>query len=155
MSRTAWYDVLTTTGLERFTMSKPDTPETPETPATVNDLDALANHDVFSPSGIEVPDQVKAWVESGYEHWQKFPAQWRHVILSSETAATEILTQARHYAGELREERLSIQTRKEGTGGVPEGWRLVYRVRTRVGAGRPAAARAATPGAEATPDVTA
>lgn len=113
-----------------------------------NDLDALAASSEYSPAGIEVPDQVKAWVEAGFDHWKKFPSQWRNVTLATKEGAEKILEQARYYCANQRAERLSIQTRKEGTGpvetdGKVTGHRLVYRVRTRVQSGR----KGATPDA--------
>ena len=111
----------------------------PAFPEPVSDLDALATSEVFSPAGIEVPEQVKTWVEDGFTYWQAHPKEWRHVALSAEQAATDILAQARHYAKVLRAEALTVQVReikKAPTDTRPEAVRLVYRVRTRVLSGR-------------------
>lgn len=114
-------------------------PPTPDagTPVVTDDLSALAAPEVFSPAGLEVPEQVKQWVEDGFTYWQAHPKEWRTVPLSSEVAAEAILAQARHYTKALREVPLTVQVREiQKDPAKPGAVKLVYRVRTRVQSGR-------------------
>jgi hypothetical protein len=124
-------------------------PPTPDAgvPEPVSDLDALAAPEVFSPAGIEVPEQVKQWVEEGFAYWQAHPKEWRTVPLSTQAAAEAILAQARHYAKALRSEALTVQVREiQNDAAKPGSVKLVYRVRTRVQSGRKSPSKPTTAG---------
>lgn len=117
-------------------------PASPAVPAPApagvdgGDLDALESPGRFVPTSRTIDDRITRWVEGGYQHWENVSKDWRVVTLSSEAAATNIVDDARHYAGKIRETPLTVQVREVTTNPDDGTAALVYRVRTRVKSGR-------------------
>lgn len=71
--------------------------------ASTLNLAALAeseevSKDEFTLETKPVADEIKAFVDAGYKHWQAEPKVWRKVPLGSEDAVKEVTRDARRYA---------------------------------------------------------
>lgn len=64
------------------------------------DLTALANteeHEV-TPAEVNVPDEIKAFVDSGHQAWQTKKKAWRAVTLANADAVKYVTNKSRAYA---------------------------------------------------------
>lgn len=100
-----------------------------------NPLAALATDQEYEKAERDVPKEIKAWVESAFKAWQGKPSAWRHITFATVEDMETILEDARHYTNVLRDVPLTVQTQGKPEK-VPNGVRVIYRVRTKVHSGR-------------------
>lgn len=87
------------------------------------DFSALEKSEVavITPTPVNVPDKVKAFVDAAHDFWKESPKKWRSVTLASEEVVTEVRKMAAKYATSTgRTFRTNKQETKNGT--------LVYKV---------------------------
>jgi hypothetical protein len=99
------------------------------------DLEALEESDTYVPErSVNIPDEIKEFVEKAYTAWQAAPTKWRHVRQSGESAANTLISAMKLYARDVRDEPLTVQVKTpytaltDGTGRVE----IVYRVREQI-----------------------
>lgn len=70
-----------------------------KTTAPELDLSALANSEehTVTPGEVNVPEQIKAFVDAGHQAWQTKPKTWRAVTLANAEAVKYVTTHARAY----------------------------------------------------------
>jgi transketolase len=103
-------------------MANATTPETPETPAPVLDLAKLSEtrEAEFTQAEVNVPQEVKDFVDAAHTFWKSSPKKWRSVALGSEAAVKEAAKLARKWA--KKTERTFRQKKVDDAG------LLVYKV---------------------------
>jgi hypothetical protein len=115
-------------------------PQDPRTPAPVNPLAGLAEPQKYIADQREIAPEIRDWVESNFKHWANTSKDWRKVVLPDEATAQKVIDDGRYYAKEIRDVPLTIQVRDALKDEVADGKRvgtaLVYRVRSKVNAGR-------------------
>lgn len=113
---------------------------TPETSINNPLAAALAAPKPFTPSGMDVPPEVAAWIDAGHAYWTDRPKEWSYVDLADMATADTVIGQGRAYAKTRPQGEVSLVLRsnpevvEDGEGNKIV--RVVYRVRDKVQSGR-------------------
>jgi hypothetical protein len=64
------------------------------------DLSALATPEehIVTPGEVNVPEEIKAFVNAGHEFWQTKPKKWRSVLLPNADAVKFVTNKSRAFA---------------------------------------------------------
>lgn len=94
-----------------------------ETPAEVNPLAALAEsteHEVTA-AEVNVPQEIKDFVNAGHEFWQTKPKKWRSVVLANAGTVKDVTNKSRKFASATGR---TFRVNKQATTDT----RLVYKI---------------------------
>lgn len=69
-----------------------------DAPAPALDLSALAESKVADDAPVNVPQEVKDFVDRAYDFWKSTPRKWRQVKLADEAAVAEVKKMASRFA---------------------------------------------------------
>lgn len=73
------------------------------------DFSALNDFTIVEPSGVEIPQAIKDFVERAHNEWKANPKGWASATLPSPAHVKEAEKLARRYATEVRETPLTFR----------------------------------------------